>query len=52
MMEADLEEALKAIEEIMTLDKGPDEDEWVEWCNKYLPLMHRHGLMKYTVSFH
>ena len=48
----DLLEALQAIEEMMVLDKGPSEEEFVDWCNKYLPLMHRYDFMKYTVSFH
>lgn len=46
------EELLNAVEEIMILDKGPSEEEWVEWCNKYLRVMKRNGRMKNTVSFH
>lgn len=50
--EKDFVEALDAIEEVMVCDKGLNEEEWVQWCNKYLPLMKRNGYMKYTVSFH
>jgi hypothetical protein len=35
----------------MGYDKGPSEDEWVAWCNKYLPLVQRHGYMKGVVGF-
>jgi hypothetical protein len=50
-MEPDLAEALDAILDIMGYDKGPDEPEWVEWCNKHLPLVQRHGFMMGTVGF-
>lgn len=51
-LQAELKEALDAIEDAMIADKGLSEEEWVEWGNQYLPLMKRNGRMKYTVSFH
>lgn len=47
----DLQDALDAIDVIMGLDKGPHEEEWIEWCNKYLPLMKRNGRRKHTLEF-
>jgi hypothetical protein len=51
MIDHDLELALDAIEEIMSLDKGPSEEEWCDWCNKYLSLMKRYDREKYVMEF-
>jgi hypothetical protein len=48
---ADLEKALDAIEEMMGLDKGASEEEWIDWCNRHLPLLQSYGRMKYTIEF-
>lgn len=48
---ADLLEAIEAIDDLMGYDKGPNEDEYVEWCNRYLPLVKRYGRQKYTIDF-
>lgn len=50
-LEEDLAQAIEAIDHIMGLDKGPSEDEWIEWCNRYLPLAKRYGRQKYTIDF-
>lgn len=47
----DFARALDAIVEVMGYDKGFNEEEWVEWCNRLLPLVQRHGYMKSTVEF-
>lgn len=49
--EVDLYQAVGAIAEIMALDKGPSEEEWVEWCNRHLKLVQRYGLKSQTVEF-
>lgn len=51
MSETDFNLLLDAMEEIFVLDKGPSEDEWIEWANKWLPLMKKHGRMQNTVGF-
>lgn len=50
-LEADLKQALEAVDEIMALDKGPSEEEWVEWCNRNLPLVKKYGYHPFTVEF-
>lgn len=47
----DLAPALDAIEDVMSYDKGLPEEVWVDWCNDNLPLMQRHGRMKYTLGW-
>lgn len=51
-MEAELKIALDALEEVMTADKGFSEEEWIEFCNRMLPFMHKHGKLKFTVGYH
>lgn len=47
----DLDEALAAIVELMEIDKGPTEAEFIEWANRHLPLVQRLGQMTDTVGF-
>ena len=49
--DADLAEAISAIDEIMGMDKGPDEMEWAAWANRYLPLVKRYGRQLGTLDF-
>ena len=51
-MNPDLEDAIEAIVEMMLLgDKGPTEEEYSEWCNKWLPLVQEYGRLNYVVEF-
>lgn len=47
----DLTEALDAIEEVMCADKGQSEDEWIEFCNRLLPFVHKHGRLSGVVGY-
>ena len=47
----DLKEALDKLLEIMGMDKGPTEQEWVEWANRTLPLMQRHGRLTNVLDY-
>jgi hypothetical protein len=47
----DREAALDLIEEALGADKGPTEEEWVDWANRALPLLHRNGRMSHTLGF-
>ena len=44
-------ELLDLLEEVMSYDKGMHEDEWIEFCNRVLPTMHRYGRLKSVVEF-
>ncbi len=47
-LQADLDTALGAIDEVMSHDKGMGEEDWIEFCNDLLPFMKSHGLRQYT----
>lgn len=51
MTDEDLEAALDALEEVMSYDKGMPEEDWVEFCNRTLPLMQAHGRFTGTVGW-
>ena len=51
-MNPDLEDAIEAIVEMMTIcDKGPTEEEYQEWCNKWLPLVQEYGRLNCVIEF-
>jgi hypothetical protein len=45
------EQLLDLLEEVMGHDKGMREEEWVEFCNRILPLMHTHERLTSVVEY-
>jgi hypothetical protein len=45
------EQLLDLLEEVMGHDKGMREEEWVEFCNRILPLMHSHERLTSVVEY-
>lgn len=51
-MNQDMEDAIEAIVEIMLMsDKHPSQEEYQEWCNKWLPLVQEYGRLSTVISF-
>ena len=48
---ASQEQLLDLLDEVMGHDKGMHEEEWIEFCNRILPLMKEHGRHEHTIGY-
>ena len=49
--DAEIEQLVDALAEFMSFDKGPSEEEFIELCNRYLPLMKQHNRFVWVLEY-